>query len=126
MDPDSEPLAGLRVLVVEDHADTREIVELILVAAGATVTTAASAEDALVVLGGADVVVTDYRLGGETGMWLLARIRERPAPIPVLLMTGLADINARELESAGFARILKKPVDPFRLCEEVRAVVRGR
>ena len=59
-------------------------------------------------------------------MWLLARIRERPAPIPVLLMTGLADINARELETAGFARILKKPVDPFRLCDEVRAVVRGR
>ena len=126
MHPDSVPLAGLRVLVVEDHADTREIVELILAAAGATVTTVASAEEALVALGGADVVVTDYRLGGESGMWRLARIRERPAPIPVLLMTGLADINARQLETAGFARILKKPVDPFRLCDDVRAVVRGR
>ena len=126
MTPDPVSLAGLRVLVVEDHADTRAIVELILAAAGATVTTAASAEDALVAVGGADIVVTDYRMGGETGTWLLARIQERPAPIPVLLMTGLADINARELETAGFARILKKPVDPFRLCEEVLEVVRGQ
>jgi CheY-like chemotaxis protein len=46
-------LSGIRVLVVEDHADTRELVKVVLSHAGAIVTTVASARQALVAVGGA-------------------------------------------------------------------------
>ena len=79
----------------------------------------------LVTLDEADVVVTDYSMPDDTGLWLLEHARGRPRPVPVIALTGYTDIHVAELARAPFARVLRKPIDPWRLCREVRDVVRG-
>jgi CheY-like chemotaxis protein len=85
---------------------------------------ALSAREALSAVDSVDVVVTDYSMPGETGLWLLERIREQPRPIPVLVVTGYADRYARELRQAPFARVLRKPLDPWQLCDVIATVLR--
>jgi CheY-like chemotaxis protein len=121
----SPSLAGIHAVIVDDHADTRTLVSEVLTYAGASVIVAASAREAASLLDGADVVVTDYAMPGETGLWLLERVRERRYPIPVIVVTGYADLYAKELRTAPFARVLGKPIDPWQLCETVAAVLRG-
>jgi len=120
-----ESLAGLRILVVEDHDDSRDFLQQVLLHAGASVVTASSAREAITELEDVDVVVTDYAMPGETGLWLLERVRERPRPVPVIVVTGYADFHAAELSRAPFARVLRKPTDPWQLCAEVLAVARA-
>jgi len=117
-------LAGSRILVVDDHQDTCDLMEQALTHAGASVVAALSAREALRAVDSVDLVVTDYAMPGETGLWLLERIREQPRPIPVLVVTGHADRYARELGQAPFARVLRKPLDPWQLCDVVATVLR--
>jgi CheY-like chemotaxis protein len=121
----SPSLTGIHAVIVDDHADTRTLVSEVLTYAGASVIVAASAREAASLLDGADIVVTDYAMPGETGLWLLERVRERRYPIPVIVVTGYADLYAKELRTAPFARVLGKPIDPWQLCETVAAVLRG-
>jgi CheY-like chemotaxis protein len=118
-------LAGIRVLVVDDHEDSRYVLEHVLAYAGAEVVSASSAREAIAVLDNIDIVVTDYSMPGETGAWLLDRIRERARPIPVIALTGFADIHVQELTKAPFARVLRKPIDPWQLPMAIAAVLRG-
>jgi CheY-like chemotaxis protein len=60
---------------------------------------------------------------GETGLWLLGRVREYPKPLPVIVLTGYMDADADVLRHAPFARVMRKPVEVGLLCEEVVAVV---
>ena len=71
-----------------------------------------------------DVVVTDYSMPGDTGLWLLEQSRSRARPVPVIVVTGYADLHLAELVTAPFARVLHKPVDPWAICREVRDVGR--
>jgi CheY-like chemotaxis protein len=80
------------------------------------------AREAIAALDHVDVVITDYAMPGDTGLWLLERARERLRPVPVIVLTGYAELNAAELAAAPFARVLRKPVDPWRLCRVVRDV----
>jgi CheY-like chemotaxis protein len=118
-------LAGSRILVVDDHQDTCDLMEQALTHAGASVVAAGSARDALRAVDSVDVVVTDYSMPGETGLWLLERIREQSPSKPVLVVTGHADRYAAELRTAPFARVLRKPLDPWHLCDVIAAVLRG-
>ena len=110
---------------MEDHDDSRDFLPQVLLHAGASVVTASSAREAITELEDVDVVVTDYAMPGETGLWLLERVRERPRPVPVIVVTGYADFHAAELSRAPFARVLRKPTDPWQLCAEVLAVARA-
>jgi CheY-like chemotaxis protein len=116
-------LAGVQVLVVDDHHDTRQVFDQALGLAGAVVSLAASAREALGYLDRVAVIVTDYAMPGETGLWLLERVLERAQPVPVILVTGYADLYAKQLATAPFARVLRKPVDPLQLCTVVAAVL---
>jgi CheY-like chemotaxis protein len=66
------PLRGIRVLVVEDHDDSRDVLAEALKYSGAVVTTASSAREALPLTPMVDVVVTDMSMPGEDGRgsWL--------------------------------------------------------
>ena len=61
---------------------------------------------------------------GETGRWLLDRVRERVRTLPVIVLTGYMDADAAELRRSPFARVLRKPVETDALCEEVTAALR--
>src|SRR3954468_10695563 len=106
-------LAGVRVLVVEDHSDSRDMLEEALGYLGATVITVMTAEDAATRVGDADIVVTDYALPGRDGIWLLDQIKGSPRPVPTILLSGFASIQNKEVAEAVFALKLLKPVDPL-------------
>lgn len=125
-EPPAVRLDGVRVLLVEDHDDSRLVLEQCLMVNGATVTGVASARDALRALDErpVDVVITDYAMPEHTGLWLLERILERPEPVPVIVLTGYMDTDVARLRRSPFARVLRKPIDTEGLCEAVTATLR--
>ncbi len=86
--------SGLKVLLVEDDAEVREVVRRFLVGLQCTVTAAASGEEALLSLGteaGFDVLLSDVALGaGMRGTRLAALAQQRQPGLRVLLMSGFS------------------------------------
>jgi CheY-like chemotaxis protein len=120
-------LAGVRVLVVEDHPDTAEMVRAVLTGHGARVRVAGSLGEALVVLGGLDfdVLVSDVGMPDGNGYELVQRLREREraagrGPLPAVAVTAFAGSEARERAlAAGFCDYAAKPIEPADLIETV-------
>ena len=114
-------LAGVHVLLVEDDAELRDFLREVLAYAGALVTTASSAREVLPLISVADVIVTELLMPGEDGLWLLAQVEQSPHPVPVVLVTSVADRS--DLTGAKFARVVRKPVDHRHLCGAIWAAV---
>ncbi len=117
-------LLGMRVLVVDDDADTLDLLASALgpLHAGATVMTARSVLEGLEAfdLMVPDVVVTDLAMPGSDGYALLreiqARGRARDMATPVVAITAHAGADDRERAlAAGFAAYLPKPLEPAQL-----------
>jgi PAS domain S-box-containing protein len=112
-------LEGVRVLVVDDEPDARELVATVLNQAGAVVETARSAAEAYVAFRDfhPDVLVSDIGMPDEDGFSLMRRIRELPASdgghVPSLALTAFAreEDRARSLR-AGYTTHVGKPVNP--------------
>jgi len=129
-DPAGPParLRGLRVLIVDDEADARDIIGEILRRSGAEVTTAATAQEGLQLLGRVrpDVLVSDIAMPDEDGYAFMRCIRQlTPADggdTPAVALTAYAreEDRARAL-AAGFRLHLPKPVEP----EELVGAVAG-
>ncbi len=99
-----------RILVVEDEDKLRRIVELQLQDAGFEVDKAARAEEALPLIDRADLILTDFKLPGMTGLEMLQIIRRQNSVIPVIVMTAFGTVeNAVEAMKAGAADFLPKP-----------------
>jgi len=118
-------LSGIHVLVVEDHDDSRDLWERVLRYAGALVTTARSARQALDLCASVrpDVVVTDLSMPDEDGVWLAQVLRARDERMPIIAVSGYSLIFGARLGAAPFAQVLQKPIDPWRLVETVASVV---
>jgi PAS domain S-box-containing protein len=119
-------LRGLRILIVEDHEDAREMIAGSLGAAGARVIAASNAQDAIAAAERQrpDLLLADIGLPGEDGYALLRRIREIYPDLPAIALTAYARSTdrARALD-AGFQRHVIKPVDPTDLLELIRSLV---
>jgi DNA-binding NtrC family response regulator len=99
-----------RILVVEDEDKLRRVIELQLKAAGFDVDQAGSAEEGLKLADRADLILTDLRLPGMTGIELLTKIRLESSRTPVVVMTAFGTIeNAVEAMKAGAVDFLPKP-----------------
>jgi len=115
-------LDGLRALVIDDDADGREAIAVMLTGAGAEVSTAASVRSALTSIDHwlPDVVVSDIGLPGEDGYAFIEQLRtlaaKRGLSIPAVALTAYAgaEERARAL-AAGYLEHLAKPVEPARL-----------
>lgn len=127
-------LDGLRVLVVEDDDDTREVLTLGLSLYGADVVAVSCAAAAMAELERAlpDVIVSDIGLPDEDGLALIRRVRRLPpnrgGRVPAVAVTAftLSD-DAEEATRAGFQRHFRKPVETQALFSAVAAVAeRGR
>jgi CheY-like chemotaxis protein/nitrogen-specific signal transduction histidine kinase len=131
---DEITLDDIRVLVVDDEGDTRDLIATVLESKGASVRVAESVTEAFSILkdGRIDVVLTDLALPGEDGHALVRRLRQSPdrrmAAIPAVAVTADARAEARsQALAAGFHLYLPKPIDPTDLVREVgRLVSRGR
>ena len=124
-------LDGVRVLVVDDERDARDLFEKILEGAGARVRTAASGGDALtrLVEEGADVLLSDIEMPLMDGYELLrlvladARI-ERKGLIAIALTAYARPADRRRALEAGFDEHLVKPVDPQTLVATIASLRR--
>jgi CheY-like chemotaxis protein len=119
----------MRVLVVEDDEDTREIVRRTLESAGASVEVAATAREARheMLADAPDVLISDIRMPEEDGYSLIRSLRGAGVETPAIALTAYArSEDADEARSAGFQMHLAKPIDAAQLVDAVAAVLRSR
>jgi DNA-binding NtrC family response regulator len=110
------------ILVVEDEAKLRRLIELQLVEDGCNVRTAADAEAGLQLLNKEpfDLIVSDFKLPGMTGLDLLQAAKRVDANIPVVIMTAYGTVeSAVEAMKAGASDYVLKP---FALAELVLVI----
>ena len=119
-------LKDLRILVVEDDADTRELLKTILERCGAEVRAVASSSAALAEMADRipNVLISDIGMAGENGYDLIKKIRslepERGGRVPAVALTAYAAAaDRRRALLAGFQTHLAKPVEP----DELLAVI---
>ena len=120
----------MRVLVVDDRADARSMLALMLRRCGAETAEAESVAEALAEIERAkpDVLVSDIAMPGEDGYDLIRKVRalewERGGKIPALALTAYAGLEdrARALE-AGYQMHLVKPVEPAKLAVAVESLL---
>jgi CheY-like chemotaxis protein len=125
------PLEGIRILVVDDEEDARQLIATILEQCEAVVETASNAGEAIEAARRAppDVLISDIGMPGEDGYGLVKRLRSDKDPelkgLPAVALTAYAgeDDRTRALD-AGFQIHLPKPVDPEALIEAVGKLVK--
>jgi PAS domain S-box-containing protein len=123
-------LRGVRVLVVDDDAESLDVAAMVLRVAGAEVRTASGAFGAyeLVQSWQPNVVLTDLAMPGEDGFGLLRAMRtafaERSVKVSIVAFTayGTTENRTRALQ-AGFDLYLTKPIDPRALTNALAGVV---
>jgi DNA-binding response OmpR family regulator len=128
MDSNQTTPRNKTILVIEDHADTAEMLSLILESEGYCVQTAATADAALKVLSSAassqiDVVLLDLTLpdmNGDDVIWRLKQGRTQVPPILIMSAkpAGSLDNAARSIGAAG---IIRKPFDIQVLLESIQS-----
>jgi len=123
----------LKVVVVDDEPDARELVSKVLGDCGANVRTAGGVDEALAIVRAdpPDVVVTDLGMPGENGYELLKRLRALPSTagglVPAIALTAYArPEHRRAAMSAGFDHFLTKPVDFDAIIAAVARLGRNR
>src|SRR5438067_1682390 len=126
-------LDGVRVLVVEDDPDAREMLTGVLQQAGAEVISVASAAEALDTLHHrrADVLISDIGMPDEDGYALIHRVRaldpKSGGPGPAIALTANARAEDRSHAlAAGFQMHLAKPIDPGELTRTIAETIRVR
>jgi CheY-like chemotaxis protein len=120
---------GMRVLLVEDDEDNRELMAEVLEGAGYQVLTAASGAAGLRALAehSVDVVVTDVGMPGMGGLEVARAAKEIAPGVPVVVVTGyteredISSARGREVDA-----VLVKPVDPDALIAAVEQLVKRR
>ena len=120
-------LLGLRLLLVEDHRDTADLMRTVLERHGAAVRVVESLAGAVEALGSldVDVLVSDIAMPDGTGYELLSRVRADEeargrVPVPAVAVTAFAGAEDRARASAsGFQHFAAKPIEPVELVEAV-------
>jgi CheY-like chemotaxis protein len=124
-------LDRVRVLVVEDDPDSRELICRLLELAGATVLCVESVAQAMNGVYHSfdpDVVLTDFAMPGADGFELIREFRKAPSTravaVPILILSGHSEDHwrAQALE-AGAADLLTKPVEPATLIIRIAAAI---
>jgi CheY-like chemotaxis protein len=126
-------LQGVSVLVVDDDEGAREFARSSLEQFGASVTTAASAEEARDHLRQEppDVLLSDLRMPGADGLQFIREVRELDAArgrrTPAAAFTALVRASdRRDALEAGYQMHLAKPIDPFELAVTVEQLVKDQ
>lgn len=130
--PSYESLKGLRIMAVDDDADTLAIIKHVLETYGVEVTTASRAQAALTLLSEKkyDVLLSDIGMPEEDGFSLIQKIRNSTgmnSDIPASSVTAFARSQDRERALlSGFDTHLVKPIEPGELLAVVTALIKRR
>jgi PAS domain S-box-containing protein len=129
----STDLSGLRILVVDDEPDARELLRRMLTAASANVFIASSAEQALeqLMTHRPHILISDIGMPIEDGYALIRRVRGLPSSLggatPAIALTAFARSEDRTRAMyAGYNLHLAKPIEPAELIAGVLAAARDR
>jgi PAS domain S-box-containing protein len=129
--PNSLPLSGIRVLVVDDDADSRDFVAFVLEQEGAFVIAVSSAFEALQTLAQVkpDVLVSDISMPEIDGYMLIHQMRtltpEQGGQIPAIALTAFArNDDQQKALKAGFQIHLPKPLNPEELIAAITQLVK--
>jgi CheY-like chemotaxis protein len=127
----SQSLKGVKVLVVDDEIDTRDLLKTVLSQQGARVTTAASAAAALSLLSRVKphVLISDVGMPGTDGYALMRRVRalpvERGGNIPAVALTAYArEQDRKRAIDAGYQIHLTKPIEITQLSASVAHLIK--
>lgn len=119
-------IEGIRVLVVDDEADARELIAFLLEQAGAIVTAVSSAHDALESLKQSkpDILISDIGMSGMDGYRLIRQVRtltpEEGGQILAIALTAYAgELNQQQALAAGFQQHITKPLDLAELIQVI-------
>jgi PAS domain S-box-containing protein len=125
-----QDLNGIRILVVDDEDDSREVVTFILKECGADVTSVASAAEALPAFNQLqpDILICDIGMPEVDGYMLLRQIRSLPSEkggqVPAIALTAYAgESDRRQALLAGFQNHTSKPVEPTQLVKLIASLV---
>ena len=126
------PLANLKLLIVDDDPDARAMLRIILADRGATVMSAASAEEAFDLIGAdlPDLLISDIGMPGVDGYELLKRLRGTSAHhgtlqrtarfLPAIALTSFTrDEDREQARLAGFDAHCAKPLQPLMLVRQI-------
>ncbi|MEH2061982.1 MAG: ATP-binding protein [Nostoc sp.] len=127
----SANLEGVKVLVVENEVDTRDLIVFLLEGYGASVRAVASASDALnaFALQKPDILLSDIGMPEMDGYMLIRKIRSLPSEqggeIQAIALTAYAgEINQQQVLQAGFQKHLTKPIEPSELVMVIASLVK--
>ncbi len=127
--PDSRPLAGRRILVVDDEEDVRTFLLAVFADAGAEICEAADGDEALAVATAVqpDLITLDLSMPGHDGIEAFTELRRtaETSEIPVCVVTGHPEFrkviyDRAESPPEGF---VTKPVDPDELVRTLRRIL---
>ena len=124
--PESSPLTGIRVLVVDDDTDSREFIAFVLEQLGAQVNTVTSAGEAIATLEQSqpNILLSDIGMPNMDGYMLMRQIRAMPpeqgGQILAIALTAYAgEIDRQQALEAGFQHHLAKPLEPNELVKVI-------
>lgn len=122
-------LNDLKILVVEDEAEAREILKVMLTELGITqIFEASDGQEALKFFESSpdfiDLVVCDWNMPTMTGVELLRKVRESNLNTPFLMITGRSDVDSvMEAKSSGVTAYISKPYTSKQLEAKLRVVL---
>ncbi|MDX2215245.1 MAG: response regulator [Oculatellaceae cyanobacterium bins.114] len=133
MTNDFPDLSGLRILLVDDDADTRELVTFVLEQCHAEIMAVVSAQEgfAAIAQNPPDLLISDISMPDEDGYSLMRRIRAYEAEegrrqIPAIALTAFARDEDRQAALAvGFQQYFAKPINPFDLVAVITTLVKA-
>ncbi|MEZ5347020.1 MAG: ATP-binding protein [Pyrinomonadaceae bacterium] len=127
-------LDGIKILIVEDDEDSREVLEIFLSELNASVESCSSARDAMNILNRSgrdlpDVIVSDLGMPDEDGYFLIKKIRSDPrfSEIPAIALSAFTALSSKTLAfDSGYQTYHTKPFDPDLLAEEIIGHVKDK
>jgi len=126
---DSYPMSHARILIVDDEPDVLGFMQELLERKGYEIETAASGEQALLLLAEAApaLLITDLRMPRMDGLELLSLVREQNPNLPAIVLTAASDVStAVRAMRAGAADYLTKPIDVGSLLLSVERTLEHR
>ncbi len=128
--PDIAPLTDTQILLVDDDADTRDLIAFILEQSGAIVTSVSRATEALQVFRQTkfDLLISDIGMPEMDGYMLMQQIRTMPTELggkvrAIALSAYAGEINQHKALAAGFQQHISKPVDPEKLVKAIMTFI---
>ncbi|MEP1079434.1 PAS domain S-box protein [Leptolyngbya sp. PL-A3] len=125
-------LSGIRILVVDDEIDARDLLVFLLEQQGAQMIAATSAHEALLLLTQSlpDILISDIGMPGMDGYMLIQQVRElapeQGGQIPAIALTAYAgEINQQQALAAGFQEHISKPIEAEKLIHVISSLIRA-